>query len=59
MKPVPKVAATGIAGAAASILVVVANALGVDMPPEVAASVVAVVMFAAGYLKRDKKIPAR
>lgn len=39
----------------ATVLVVVANALGLDLPPEVAASVIAVVMFAAGYLKKDRK----
>lgn len=55
LKPVPKMAATGISGAAATILVVVANALGLDLPPEVATSIVAVVMFGAGYIWPDKR----
>jgi hypothetical protein len=58
LKPKPKIAATGIAGVLAGGLVVIANALGLDMPPEVATSIVAVAMFAAGYLKKDKKVPA-
>lgn len=51
-RPVPKVAAAGAGGLGAFLLVTVANALGLDMPPEVASAVVAVVSFAAGYLKR-------
>lgn len=53
-KPVPKVAAAGIGGALAAILVAVANALGLDLSPEVAAAVVTVVSFGAGYLKRGR-----
>lgn len=51
-KPVPKVAAAGSGGAAATVLIAVAAQLGIDLPPEVAAGVVAIVAFAAGYLKR-------
>lgn len=53
-QPTPKVVATGVTGAAAIILVAVANKLGLDLPPEVAAAIVAVAAFVAGYLKRDK-----
>lgn len=51
-KPVPKVAAAGSGGAAATVLIAIAAQFGVDLPPEVAAGIVAVVAFAAGYLKR-------
>ena len=51
-KPVPKVAASGQAGAAALVLVYVANLLGLEVPAEVAAALVGLLMFAAGYLKR-------
>jgi hypothetical protein len=50
--PTPKVAAAGLGGAGAFLLVTVANAVGLDLPPEVAGAVVALVSFAAGYLKR-------
>jgi hypothetical protein len=50
--PRPKVAAAGAGGAFATVLVVIANAAGVDLPPEAASGIVAVVAFAAGYLKR-------
>jgi hypothetical protein len=53
--PVPKVQAVGAGGAFATVLVVVANAVGLDLPPEVAAGLVAVATFAFGYFKRDKK----
>lgn len=55
-QPTPKVVATGVTGAAAIILVAVANKLGLDLPPEVAAAIVAVAAFAAGYLKRDRTL---
>ena len=58
LKPAPKVAAAGAGGVFASLLVIIANSIGLDLPPEVAAGVVTVVSFAAGYLKRDKKVPA-
>jgi uncharacterized protein (DUF697 family) len=54
-KPTPKVAATGIAGIAATVLVIIADALGLNLPPEVAAAVVAAIAFAAGYLKKGRK----
>lgn len=52
--PVVKVQAVGAGGAFATVLVVIANAAGLDLPPEVASGLVAVVSFAAGYWKRDK-----
>jgi hypothetical protein len=50
-KPVPKVAAAGTTGAATTALVAIAQALGVDLPPEAAAGLVALAAFAAGYLR--------
>lgn len=52
--PKPKVAAAGAGGFAATILISAAALAGVDLPPEVAAGMVTVVSFGAGYLKRDK-----
>jgi type III secretion system FlhB-like substrate exporter len=51
-KPVPKVAAAGSGGVAATVLITIAAQFGIDLPPEVAAGIVALVAFAAGYLKR-------
>ena len=50
--PVPKVAAAGVGGSLAVVLVYVASLFGLELSAEVAASVVGLVMFAAGYLKR-------
>lgn len=52
LAPQPKVAAGGIAGAVALVLVWVAGLAGLDVPAEVAAAVVMVLSFAASYLKR-------
>ena len=54
LKPVPKMQATGIGGIIAGLLVFVAKQAGVDVPLEVATGFVGVVMFAAGFLKKDK-----
>jgi hypothetical protein len=51
-KPVAKVAASGQAGALALVLVYVAKLCGLDLPAEVAASLVGLIMFAAGYIKK-------
>lgn len=51
MKPQPKVAAAGIAGAASILIVYTATLFGVDVPPEPAAALAAVLSFAAGYIK--------
>ncbi len=52
-RPVSKVAAAGAGGAAATALVTIANALGLDLPPEVAAATVAIAAFVGGYLMPD------
>lgn len=51
-KPERKVAASGQAGGASVVLVWLAAQLGLDMPAEVAAGLVGLAMFAAGYIKR-------
>ena len=53
LTPQPKVAAGGVAGAVAVVLIWVAGLFGLDVPAEVAGSVVVVLMFATSYLKRD------
>ena len=55
--PLPKVPAAGGDGLIATVLIAVAKQLGLDLPEEVAAGIVAVVAFAAGYLKKDKAQP--
>lgn len=52
--PKPKVAAAGVGGFAATTLISAAALAGIDLPPEVAAAIVTVASFGAGYLKRDK-----
>lgn len=54
LKPVPKMQATGIGGIIAGLLVFIAKQAGVDVPLEVATGFVGVVMFGAGFLKKDK-----
>jgi len=51
LKPEPKVAAGGIAGAATVVLVWALGQFGVDVPAEVGAALSALIAFAAGYLK--------
>lgn len=51
MKPVPKVAAAGIGGAVATIVVYVAAQFGVEIPGDVGAAIATVVAFASAYLK--------
>ena len=51
MKPQPKVAAAGIGGSAAVLIVWIAGQFGVDMPAEVGAAIAALIGFAAGYFK--------
>jgi hypothetical protein len=47
----PKVAAASLAGAVVTVAVTVAGAFGVNVPPDVAAALVTIATFAAGYLK--------
>lgn len=54
MKPTPKMAGVGVAGALALILVWALGQLGVVMPPEVAAAVSVVLAWGVGYLVREK-----
>lgn len=54
LKPVPKIAAAGVSGAATTLLVFVANAVGLDLPPEAASAIVLLGTLAGGYWKRDK-----
>lgn len=47
----PKVAAAGIGGAVATILIWGGEMAGLEVTPEVAAALATVIAFAAGYLK--------
>ena len=47
----PKVAAAGIGGAAATLLIWIGEMFGLDVTPEVAAAIATIIAFAAGYLK--------
>jgi len=49
----PKVAAAGIAGALATVVIYVASQFGLVLPPEVAAAIATLIAFGAGYLKSD------
>jgi hypothetical protein len=51
LKPQPKVAAGGIGGAAAVLIVWAAGELGVSMPAEVGAAVATLIGFVAAYFK--------
>lgn len=52
-KPVAKIQAAGVGGAAGTILVAIAGAAGVHLAPELSAAIVLLLSFGAGYLKRD------
>lgn len=51
LKPEPKVAAGGAAGAVTIVLVYLASLAGLDVPPEVASAFTVLVSFGAAYLK--------
>ena len=51
LRPTPKVAAGGVGGAAALILIWVASLAGIEVPAEVAAAFAVLLSFGAGYLK--------
>jgi len=53
LKPEPKVAAAGIGGATATVLVFAATQAGIDMEPAVAAAFVTVVTAIVGYFKTN------
>lgn len=53
-KPVRKVAAAGIGGAAVVVIVWGAGLFGLDIPVDVAVAIVALVSFGAGYLTPSK-----
>lgn len=53
-KPTPKVAAAGVGGSLAVIVVWVAGVAGIDVPPEVGAAIALLLSFAAGYMKRER-----
>jgi hypothetical protein len=55
LKPTPKVAAAGTAGAATIILVWIASLFGLDVPEYVATAIGVLIAVAAGYLKSDGK----
>jgi hypothetical protein len=52
----PKVAASGIAGGGAFVLIVIAKRLGLDLSADEAAAGIWLVTFVAGYLKSSKGI---
>ena len=53
MKPDSKVAAGGIAGAIATVLVWTGAQLGIEVPAEVGAGFATLIIFAASYIKRS------
>lgn len=60
LKPTPKVAAGGVTGLAAGVLVFIVKAvLKVDMPEEVAIGLVGAATWLGAYIKRDKSSPAK
>lgn len=54
LAPTSKVTAAGTAGAAALVLVWILGSFGVEVPPEVAAALTALIATAAGWLKRER-----
>lgn len=57
--PTPKIAAVGITGAVALIIVWVAGLFGLEVPAEVAAAFTVVLAFVAGYIKTDVSSPGK
>ena len=54
MKPTPKVAATGAAGAAVLVAQYVLGLFGLELPEDVALAVLFLAMTAAGYMKKER-----
>jgi hypothetical protein len=50
-RPVPKVAAAGVSGAVATLILWILALAGVDVPVAVAGALATACAFAAGYLK--------
>ena len=50
LAPIAKIQNVGISGASATVLIYLAGLAGVHIPADVAAAIVTVVGFAAGYL---------
>lgn len=57
MKPTRKVAAGGVAGAVALLIVFVAGEFGLEIPPEVASAVTVLLTAGVAWLKRDESSP--
>lgn len=53
LTPRPKVAAAGIGGAVATVVVFIVAAFGVDIPGGVEAAIATIVSFSAGYFKSE------
>lgn len=53
LRPRPKVAAAGAGGGAVTLIILIAAQLGLDLPPEVASAIVAIISFGAGYFKSE------
>jgi hypothetical protein len=56
--PTNKVAAAGIGGSVAVVLVWLAGMFGIEVPPEVAAAVTTLISFFSGYLVKEKRLVA-
>ena len=56
MKPIVKLQAVGAGGVGAGVVVYLAGLFGLELPPEVAAAIVLLAGWGAGYLKRDPLI---
>lgn len=54
--PVPKVAAAGIAGAVAVLIVAALAAFGIVLDPTVVSALTTLIAFAAGYFKKDNPV---
>lgn len=55
--PTNKVAAAGIGGSVSAVLIwAVTQLFTVDIPPEIAAAITAIISFASGYLVREKRV---
>jgi len=54
LAPTRKIAATGITGLVATVLVLVADAFGYELDPALAAALVGAAAFVVGYLTKSK-----